>query len=68
MAYKHKRLTQGTLTTVLAGRLYTADEAAVYLNVAAQTLAHWRVQGIGPKFIHYRSAAFAIPSWLFGTG
>lgn len=69
MAYKHKRPTQGTLPTALTGRLYTADEAADYLNVAAQTLAHWRVQGIGPKFIHLskrcvRYSELALRDWV----
>lgn len=49
MAYKKKPT---ALPTALAGRLYSPEEAAQYLGVAEQTLAHWRVRGSGPKFIH----------------
>lgn len=52
MAYKKKLRTTGNLPLALAGRLYSPEEAAAYLGVAPQTLAHWRVRGCGPKFIH----------------
>ncbi|MBF0326139.1 MAG: DNA-binding protein [Alphaproteobacteria bacterium] len=32
--------------------MYSPAEASRYLAVAEQTLAHWRVHGRGPKFIH----------------
>lgn len=49
MAYKKK---PASLPASLAGRLYSPTEASQYLGVALQTLAHWRVRGSGPKFIH----------------
>lgn len=49
MAYKKK---QAPRPASLVGRLYSPEEAAHYLGVAEQTLAHWRVHGRGPRFIH----------------
>lgn len=51
MISKQKRAQPG-ISAPLTGRLYTPGEAADYLSVAPQTLAHWRVRGAGPKFIH----------------
>ncbi len=69
MTYKTKRLTLGKLHPAIAGRLYTADEAAQYLGVAQQTLAHWRVSGSGPKFVHLtkrciRYSEIALRDWV----
>lgn len=69
MAYKKKPHSTGTLPVALAGRLYSPDEAAAYLGVAAQTLAHWRVRGVGPKFIHLskrcvRYSELALREWV----
>lgn len=69
MTYKTKRLTLGKLSPAIAGRLYTPDEAAQYLGVAPQTLAHWRVNGSGPKFVHLtkrciRYSETALRSWV----
>ena len=52
MSYKRKPKSICSIPTALAGRLYSPEEAATFLNVAAQTLAHWRVKGIGPGYIH----------------
>lgn len=49
MAYKKK---PAHLPASLAGRLCSPAEASQYLGVAPQTLAHWRVHGRGPQFIH----------------
>lgn len=51
MAYKKKPNSTGTLPVALAGRLYTPEEAAAFLGVATQTLAHWRTKGLGVKYI-----------------
>jgi predicted DNA-binding transcriptional regulator AlpA len=52
MSYKRKRETHGTLPKVASDRLLTPEETAILLNVALQSLAHWRVQKIGPKPIY----------------
>lgn len=71
MAYKKKPRTDGNIPGALAGRLYSPGEAAVYLGVAQQTLAHWRVRGTGPKFVHLskrcvRYSELALREWVEG--
>lgn len=71
MAYQKKPSTIGNITTALVGRLYSPGEAAVYLGVAQQTLAHWRVRGTGPKFVHLskrcvRYSELALREWVEG--
>lgn len=51
------------------GNLLTPEEAAARLSVAVQTLAHWRVRGTGPSFIHLsarcvRYSESALEQWL----
>lgn len=51
------------------GNLLTPEEAAARLSVAVQTLAHWRVRGTGPNFIHLsarcvRYPEFDLEDWL----
>lgn len=43
------------------GNLLTPEEAAAKLAVAAQTLAHWRVRGTGPAFIHLSARCVRYP-------
>lgn len=69
MAYRPKYRSVRTTRLALDGRLYSPLEAAEYLNVAPQTLAHWRVRGAGPKFIHLslrcvRYSERALKSWV----
>ena len=49
MAYRKKPAPSPTSSE---DRLYSPGEAAKYLGLAPQTLAHWRVRGCGPRFIH----------------
>jgi len=51
------------------GKLLTPSEAADKLAVSAQTLAHWRVRGSGPEFVHLSARCVRYPeisleSWL----
>lgn len=51
------------------GNLLTPEEAATRLAVAVQTLAHWRVRGSGPSFVHLsarcvRYSEAALEQWL----
>lgn len=32
-------------------RLLSTRQAGLFLNVAAQTLANWRFQGVGPNYV-----------------
>jgi len=69
MSYKRKLKSTHNTPTALAGRLYSPDEAAAYLGIAAQTLAHWRVRSTGPKFIHLskrcvRYSELALKEWV----
>jgi len=55
--------------TLTMGRLYSPGEAAVFLCVSMQTLAHWRVRGVGPRHIHLskrciRYAESALREWV----
>lgn len=43
------------------GNLLTPEEAATRLSVAVQTLAHWRVRGSGPNFIHLSARCVRYP-------
>jgi hypothetical protein len=69
MTYRKKENPPRTFTNTLAGRLYSPDEAGDYLGIAPQTLAHWRVRGTGPQFIHLskrciRYSEQALREWL----
>lgn len=49
--------------------LLTPDDVAARLSVAVQTLAHWRVRGTGPCFIHLsarcvRYSEAKLDNWL----
>jgi len=51
------------------GKLLTPGEAADKLAISAQTLAHWRVRGSGPEFVHLSSRCVRYPeasleNWL----
>lgn len=51
------------------GKLHSADEAAEFLGIAPQTLAHWRVRGIGPRYYVLNSRCIRyslvdIQTWL----
>lgn len=39
-----------TPTTLVTPAALTAEEAAVYLGLSRQTLANWRVRGLGPVY------------------
>lgn len=39
-----------TPTTLVTPVALTAEEAAVYLGLSRQTLANWRVHGLGPAY------------------
>lgn len=43
------------------GNLLTPEEAAAKLAVAVQTLAHWRVRGTGPSFVHLSARCVRYP-------
>ena len=69
MAYKAKSRTKAPSNPVITGRLYTPEEAGEFLGVAPQTLAHWRVSGAGPKFVHLtrrciRYSETALRAWV----
>jgi len=69
MAYRKKDRQTRTVANTLEGRLYRPEEAGDYLNIAPQTLAHWRVRGTGPHFIHLskrciRYSEQALKEWL----
>lgn len=51
MAYKKKPRTVSA-AIALADRLFTPEAAADFLGISPQTLAHWRVRGSGPKYVH----------------
>lgn len=51
MAYKKKALISTAAAANTALQLYSPIEAAAFLGVAPQTMAHWRVRGVGPKYI-----------------
>ena len=71
MAYRPKLQSERTHRPAIDGRLYSPHEAADYLGIAPQTLAHWRVRGVGPKFIHLskrcvRYSERALREWVEG--
>ena len=39
-----------TTTTLVTPAVLTTKEAAVYLGLSDQTLANWRVHGLGPAY------------------
>ena len=39
-----------TPTTLVTPAALTAEEAAIYLGLSRQTLANWRVRGLGPVY------------------
>ena len=64
----HRHNTANSNTRPL-GKLLTPSEAADKLAVSAQTLAHWRVRGSGPEFVHLSSRCVRYPenaleTWL----
>jgi len=66
MAYKRR---VPRVPASIAGRLYSPQDAADYLGIAPQTLAHWRVRGTGPKFVHLtrrcvRYSETALREWV----
>jgi len=44
------------------GNLLTPEDAAAKLAVAVQTLAHWRVRGTGPTFVHLSARCVRYPN------
>ena len=40
------------------GELLTPDQTSAKLKIAKQTLAQWRVEGKGPKFVRLGNRAF----------
>ena len=38
-------------TTLVAPAVLTTEEAAIYLGLCHQTLANWRVRGLGPAYL-----------------
>jgi predicted DNA-binding transcriptional regulator AlpA len=43
------------------GRLFRPPAAAEFLGVAVQTLARWRIEGIGPYFVKLGARLVAYP-------
>lgn len=41
--------------------LLTPEQVAERLSVAVQTLAHWRVRGIGPDYVHLSARCVRYP-------
>jgi len=41
--------------------LLTPEEVAARLSVAVQTLAHWRVRGTGPSYVHLSARCVRYP-------
>lgn len=39
-----------TPTTLVTPAVLTTEEAAIYLGLSPQTLANWRVHGLGPAY------------------
>ena len=44
-----------TPTTLITPATLTTKEAAVYLGLSSQTLANWRVHGLGPAYLRLGS-------------
>ncbi|EJZ85053.1 hypothetical protein HMPREF9241_01633 [Schaalia turicensis ACS-279-V-Col4] len=42
--------TPTTTSTLVTPAALTAEEAATYLGLSRQTLANWRVRGLGPAY------------------
>lgn len=66
MAYKKKLPSKPTNGS---DKLYPPEEAAEMLGIASQTLAHWRVRGIGPRYYVLNSRCIRyslsdIQAWL----
>ena len=55
MATREQTLAKGV------GTLLTPEVTAARLSVAVQTLAHWRVRGTGPSFIHLSARCVRYP-------
>jgi len=71
MAYKKKHASPVYTKASPPDRLYSPSETAELLGVAPQTLAHWRVRGVGPKYVHLskrcvRYSASVLLAWLEG--
>lgn len=45
-----------TPTTLVTPAALTAEEAAIYLGLAHQTLANWRARGQGPAYVRLGGA------------
>ena len=45
-----------TPTTLVTPAALTAEEAAIYLGLSRQTLANWRVRGLGPVYSRLRGS------------
>ena len=44
-----------TPTTLVTPAVLTTEEAAIYLGLSPQTLANWRVRGLGPVYLRLGS-------------
>lgn len=58
MAFRNnqaKRTAQGFVN------LLTPEEVASRLSIAVQTLAHWRVRGTGPSYVHLSARCVRYP-------
>lgn len=69
MAIRQQAASKRRDRSALIGNLLTPEEAAMKMAVAVQTLAHWRVRGSGPAFIHLsarcvRYPETALDDWL----
>ena len=69
MAYKKKQKSPPQAPANPCEQLYSPNETADLLGVAPQTLAHWRVKGIGPRYVHLskrcvRYSASVLKEWL----
>lgn len=57
----------------IGGELLRPADAAAYLSVAVQTLARWRCEGQGPRFVKLGKRLVAyrrddLEAWLTGRG
>jgi predicted DNA-binding transcriptional regulator AlpA len=60
MTYPKKPRTT-TAPAPLPSRLYSPGEAALFLGVSMQTLAHWRCKGRGPRFVSLSARCIRYP-------
>lgn len=58
MAFRNNPAKRAALGFV---NLLTPEEVASRLSIAVQTLAHWRVRGTGPSYVHLSARCVRYP-------